>query len=48
MCNTNLNSDTEDDDNKNIGCDFCEKWYHKKCTELYNIPYSIAAVKEYP
>lgn len=47
LCEDILNSDTEDDEKKNIGCDFCDKWYHKKCTEFYNIPYSIAASKDY-
>lgn len=32
MCNGN--SDTEEKDYKNIGCDFCDKWYHKKCTAV--------------
>lgn len=47
LCKEILNSDTEDEDNKNIGCDFCDKWFHKRCTEFYDVPYSIAAAKDY-
>ncbi|KAJ8942842.1 hypothetical protein NQ314_009904 [Rhamnusium bicolor] len=46
-CNEELNSDTDDDDKKNIGCDFCDKWYHKKCTNLIGTPYHIAAIQDY-
>ncbi|CAG9840756.1 unnamed protein product [Diabrotica balteata] len=32
---------------KNIGCDLCDKWYHKKCTTFVDTPYYIAAVQDY-
>lgn len=36
-CNEALVSDIEDDDEKNIGCDECPRWYHMKCTEFCEI-----------
>lgn len=45
-CSEELNSDTEDEGNKNIGCDHCTKWYHLRCTEI-GISYEEAATKEY-
>ncbi|KAJ8909901.1 hypothetical protein NQ315_005636 [Exocentrus adspersus] len=46
-CNEELNSDTDDDDKKNIGCDLCDNWYHKKCTNFIDTPYHIAAIQDY-
>lgn len=39
-CNLNLDSDTENNDEKNIGCDKCPKWYHLKCTIFQGCAYS--------
>lgn len=46
-CNEELISDTEDEADKNIGCDECPRWYHMKCTEFCGLPYSEAANKDY-
>lgn len=47
ICAEELISDVEEDDEKNIGCDFCPRWFHMKCTEFIGIPYMEAASKEY-
>lgn len=39
QCANILNSDTEDDENKNVGCDFCTKWFHLKCTDFIGLTY---------
>lgn len=39
QCTNILNSDTEDDENKNVGCDFCTKWFHLKCTDFIGLTY---------
>ncbi|KAJ8956456.1 hypothetical protein NQ318_010770 [Aromia moschata] len=46
-CNDELISDTEDDSEKNIGCDECPRWFHMKCTAFCGLPYSEAANKDY-
>lgn len=38
-CGDVLVSDTEDDEDKNLGCDFCQRWYHLKCTIFKESPY---------
>lgn len=43
MCEDELVSDAEEEGEKNIGCDFCARWYHLHCTELNALPYSLAA-----
>lgn len=39
-CDLTLDSDTEDNDLKNIGCDSCPNWYHLKCTEFQGCNFS--------
>ncbi|KAJ8941790.1 hypothetical protein NQ314_010278 [Rhamnusium bicolor] len=39
-CNLDLDSDTENNDERNIGCDKCPKWYHLKCTIFQGCAYS--------
>lgn len=39
-CVTDLDSDAEDDGDKNVGCDFCPKWFHLKCTKFVGLPYN--------
>lgn len=46
-CEDELISDIEDEEEKNIGCDNCIRWYHLRCTNLSNLPYIEAAKKEY-
>lgn len=41
-CDDVLISDVEDDDEKNIGCDKCIRWYHLKCTRFLGLSYSEA------
>lgn len=47
FCEEMLFSDAEDDENKNIGCDKCPRWYHLKCTDMSDLTYDDAAQKEY-
>lgn len=46
-CQADLNSDTEDEDNKNIGCDNCTNWFHLGCTEFLGLTYDEASTKDY-
>lgn len=46
-CNEDLESDTEIDEEKNIGCDKCTNWFHLRCTEFLGMPYTEAALKDY-
>nr|CAI5853559.1 unnamed protein product [Callosobruchus analis] len=46
-CDEELHSDTDDEDDKNIGCDSCTKWFHLRCTELFGMPFEEAAEKDY-
>ncbi|KAL1490123.1 hypothetical protein ABEB36_012864 [Hypothenemus hampei] len=49
MCEGEIYSDgdAEDDSLKNIGCDFCLKWYHLRCTEFANLNYKEAMIREF-
>ncbi|CAG4946140.1 unnamed protein product [Colias eurytheme] len=38
-CDDVLISDVEDDNEKNIGCDKCDRWYHLKCTRFVGLSY---------
>lgn len=33
-CKDELDSDAEEECDKNIGCDTCTRWFHLKCTKL--------------
>ncbi|KAK9887657.1 hypothetical protein WA026_023778 [Henosepilachna vigintioctopunctata] len=44
-CDDVLISDVEDDDEKNIGCDKCIRWYHLKCTRFLGLSYLQAKDK---
>lgn len=47
-CEEALNSDTEDEDDKSIGCDNCPKWFYLlECTEFVGVSYEEAATKDY-
>lgn len=46
-CDVDLFSDTEEEGEKNIGCDHCIRWYHLKCTNLTNLSYHQAASAPY-
>ncbi|KAJ8934354.1 hypothetical protein NQ314_013395 [Rhamnusium bicolor] len=46
-CEEDLISDVEDEEEKNIGCDKCPRWFHMKCTEFLGMSYDEAASKEY-
>ncbi|CAK1579754.1 unnamed protein product [Parnassius mnemosyne] len=39
LCHDILISDTEEDSEKNIGCDFCTTWYHLRCTDFVGLKY---------
>lgn len=47
LCDDELVSDAEEEAERNIGCDFCPRWYHLYCTELSDLPYAMAAEREY-
>lgn len=34
-CHEELNSDKEDEDNKNIGCHNCSNWFHLRLTDIF-------------
>lgn len=38
-CDEDLDTDAEDDHQKNVGCDTCPQWYHLKCTEFKDLKY---------
>lgn len=44
-CDDVLISDTEDDNEKNIGCDKCVRWYHLKCTKFAGLSYLLVKDK---
>lgn len=46
-CGDVLISDTKDDDEKNIGCNKCIRWYHLKCTRLVGFTYLEAKDKSF-
>lgn len=46
-CDDILISDVEDDDEKNIGCDKCIRWYPLKCTRLVGLSYLEAKDKSF-
>lgn len=39
-CDEDLDTDTEDDGLKNVGCDSCPKWFHLKCTIFKDLSYN--------
>lgn len=47
LCNDELVSDAEEEAERNIGCDFCPRRYHLHCTEPSDLPYFVAAEKDY-
>lgn len=46
-CEDILESDTEEEDLKNVGCDACPRWYHLKCSHFRNERYEIAAASDF-
>lgn len=46
-CETELISDTEENDLKNVGCDQCPRWYHLKCTSFKGNLYEDICAKEF-
>ena len=46
-CDDTLISDVEDNDEKNIGCDKCIRWYHLKCTRFVGLSYLEAKDKSF-
>lgn len=46
-CEEELVSDVEEDENKNIGCDICPKWFHLKCTVHRGRNYIDVAKEDY-
>ncbi|XP_041982723.1 uncharacterized protein LOC121735833 [Aricia agestis] len=46
-CEEDLISDAEDDDEKNIGCDKCPRWFHMRCTTKKGMSYVDVASQEF-
>ncbi|KAF5271158.1 hypothetical protein FQR65_LT17691 [Abscondita terminalis] len=46
-CEDELDSEAEQDGEKNIGCDSCPRWFHLQCTNLSNMMYEEAANMDY-
>lgn len=46
-CEEILESDVEQNELKNLGCDTCPRWYHLKCTHFRDFSYVAAACKEF-
>lgn len=40
ICEEELESDTEYENEKNVGCDLCPRWYHLGCTKFTGSSYS--------
>ncbi|KAJ8936784.1 hypothetical protein NQ318_009000, partial [Aromia moschata] len=40
ICTEELVSDTEEKNDKNVGCDKCTKWFHLGCTQFIGLKYS--------
>ncbi|KAK9751722.1 hypothetical protein QE152_g4791 [Popillia japonica] len=47
LCEDDLYSDTEEDSEKNIGCDYCPRWYHLRCTEFAACTYDEVATRDF-
>lgn len=47
LCEEELISEAEDDEDKNIGCDECPLWFHLKCTDMSDLTYDEAAKRDY-
>lgn len=46
-CDEELISDVEEDEEKNIGCDLCARWFHLRCTDFIGLSYDEVASKDY-
>lgn len=46
-CDGELISDVEEDEEKNIGCDLCTRWFHLRCTDFIGFSYNEVATKYY-
>lgn len=40
ICEEELESDTELENEKNVGCDFCPRWFHLGCTKFTGLTYN--------
>ncbi|KAK5648346.1 hypothetical protein RI129_003238 [Pyrocoelia pectoralis] len=46
-CEEELVSDVEEDEQKNIGCDQCERWFHLGCTEFIGLKYEDVKSRDF-
>lgn len=47
ICEEPLDSDAEDENEKNVGCDTCPRWYHMGCTQFNGLKYSDVQHKDF-
>ncbi|KAJ8968816.1 hypothetical protein NQ314_002078 [Rhamnusium bicolor] len=47
VCEDELDSDAEDEGEKNVGCDICPRWYHLSCTKLAGQTYVAVCDQEF-
>lgn len=47
VCEEELESDTEIEDEKNVGCDMCSRWFHLGCTKFVGLTYNEVAKVDY-
>lgn len=47
QCDKDLESDTEIENEKNVGCDICPRWFHLGCTKFNRLSYTEVTEAEY-
>lgn len=47
VCEEELDSDAEEEGEKNIGCDVCPRWFHLVCTKLLGQSYKSVINQEF-
>lgn len=40
ICEEDLESDAENENEKNVGCDICPRWFHLGCTKFVGLSYN--------
>ena len=47
ICDEDLESDTEIENDKNVGCDACPRWFHLGCPKFSGQSYNEVANADY-